>query len=631
MKVKIIKLLIWLVLVPAAILLYPPMPLKYRHILNSITNPTEYTEKSSNKEWQSALNQLDDYGGVGWMGLNSSDLLSTYKRTKKTKQAKILYANYAISLDTTSPDFNDNLESQAPSLTDSITENINYPKILKEGEKIDPNNSLYNVLLAYYYLNNEYISDKNIHKDTKSQLVDKQLFDLGIKEIIKASQKPAFSTYKKDLNNQRLSILPEIRNTDEYYHASAIAFPGFPGHSRLREFARRTDNAMKALIASGRKEETLIIAKSASNIIANMASDCNSFVDILVNQAISSIILRSARDTFKICGREDLAKQTQSKVTALKLISKDIQKDYKSGLDEVEDFENPAYSFRNYAKSEELKPAAYVSFISKEKLKYTVIWLVVAIGLIWTILKAFYWHIATRRDEKKAELLLLSANAYIRIFSLGFLLPTACYFAISRIIMASSWEKITLNHLMTFNILAAIYGLCIYLIPVFMVGREVRRISIANGIEVPQVKAERVQKLKTYSIALIYAIALFAAYKTSIAIKIAENKEGALLIGLALVTIFGLGLWMLISLIKERANHKSFFGTLCKTLVPIYTVLSLLLSIVIWPYLTNTETKFIKQDKVVFIHKEQNLGGINMLEHRMVEKYKKQIIEVLER
>lgn len=62
------------------------------------------------------------------------------------------------------------------------------------------------MLLAYYYLNNEYISDKNIHKDTKSQLVDKQLFDLGIKEIIKASQKPAFSTYKKDLNNQRLSI-----------------------------------------------------------------------------------------------------------------------------------------------------------------------------------------------------------------------------------------------------------------------------------------------------------------------------------------------------------------------------------------------------------------------------------------
>jgi hypothetical protein len=653
MKEKIGKLVIWLVLVPAAILLAPPptsefIKEKYSNILINLNldrfiNSDSYSfyfnlrDRIKDKNWKAALKKIDKYGGTFSLSSEpSKELLDTYKQTKDIQIARILYANYAIQINSPKPDFfyklRPKLDFQSGwQIPRRKQVKFDYPKAMKEGERIDPDNSLYNIFLAYYYLSNGFIYEKEFDQNTKSQVVDKRLFDLGIKEVIKASKKTNFETYEKDFSNLKVSLLPEVRSYEEYLLEESVAVLGLSGDARLREFARNVGSSMKYLASNGRKSEALDLAESVNKINERILSDSNSFIDISVNQAILSVTLKPARDTYRLCGREDLAIIAQSKRAALKAIDKRIRKDFDSGKSKIEDYNDPACLFRNYAKPGELKPAAYMQLILNEKINYYIISLIFLLGLIWTILKAFLWHIRPRQAQLKTEMLLFSVKAYIKIFSIGFLLPTACYYIISRVLMVFKWQNLSAFDYKMFDILAIVFGLCIYLIPVFMAGKELRKICAGKRIELPEVKEERIQKLKTYIIALIYFLSLYAAYKIAIAIKISENAPGALLIGFGLTTIFGLGLWVLITLIKQRSSHKIFFTALSKTLVPIYAITSLLLSIVIWPYLTRSETKLLNEDKVAFIHREQNLGGMNILEHRMVEKYKSKIIEVLEK
>ena len=151
-----------------------------------------------------------------------AEIRNSWETHRSDPDSREYYAYYAIFLDP-------NLDK-------------NYVDAMRLGERIEPENALYNINLAIYYLDRGIQAklEKPVGTDQTDTLLDRAAFEAGIAELRKAVAKPYMRTYQSQIMGMKLDSLPQPRLTEDYIcRLRGTCRGAFPELCEYRNLARK--------------------------------------------------------------------------------------------------------------------------------------------------------------------------------------------------------------------------------------------------------------------------------------------------------------------------------------------------------------------------------------------------------
>lgn len=238
-------------------------------------------------------------------------VLEYWKTHQQDANSRIYYAQYTIMLLVHKPD------------------DHTYVTAMRKGEQIEPQNALYNVLLAEHFLRRGIKARGgkiNTYGYVKSdELLNRRAFDLGIAELHKAVKKPYLRTYQDEIMEKRLSNLSDPLLIEDYIHrlamSAAILFPQFSGY---RDLARSIPGCARILISEGRQSEAESVMDTWKPYTMLLLSDRNdTLISQLVISASASILAKDAGPVYDKLGLHAKAEDAKAISERLAQINKE--------------------------------------------------------------------------------------------------------------------------------------------------------------------------------------------------------------------------------------------------------------------------------------------------------------------
>ena len=255
---------------------------------------------------------------------NNSNILHYWEQHRDEPDGPMYYALYA--------EFADDFDGAS------------YVTIMRRGEQIEPQNALYNVLLAEYYLNKGVLAQDNRElgkhgEKLPDELLDRRYLALGDAELCKAVRKPYLRTYQMMILQKRLNALPPPRLTEDYLNrfdiSAAVLFPCF---SHFRNLARHIPGSARLLIADGQPGEAEAVMDTWRPLTGLMLNDDTdrTLIQELVAQAVGAILSKEGADVYDRLGASARAADARAAYARLSQAKTEFRAEKSATISEVE-------------------------------------------------------------------------------------------------------------------------------------------------------------------------------------------------------------------------------------------------------------------------------------------------------
>lgn len=514
--------------------------------------------------------------------------------------------------------------------------------ILRRGEQIEPDNALYNLLLAECYLHRGMTAASERQGEDKAlgdALHDRQAFDLGLAELQKAAKKPYYRTYQMQIIRQKLNALPRPLLTEDYLrYLTLTSHELFPQFARLRDIARKTPSCARLLAAEGRTAEAEAVMDTWQPLSRLLADDSNFLIGALVTAAVVKILTEEGAEVYAQLGRSEKASAalaTYERVTQLRNGTKTVANSAKVGLPTERntpacaDVLLPVFTGVGTqvppTTADDLTPLRMHEHVLVEETAVQLLQVLFVLALLGTLMQGAIWHYHLRRAAAVALLLLPPVKEILRALCWGIVLPMAIYWLYSRLPIIGGREYCWKFMGWRFGAEMLIVGMLALWIPARLIGRYVRR--RCEDLDIPLPPATEAPKQRKLQTAMISAMALLV-------IIIAIPVEYLTVKMIGTVLLVGLIAVIVRYAVLTRQHYGLYYGTLARSMAPLYAFAILFLALIAQPWLLANEAYWLRKDAFVcnYLARTDNLPkGFTSFEGRVVEAYSQRLVQVLEK
>lgn len=580
-------------------------------------------------ERSSIVSMLDNLGNEskvkeeGWY-INAWAHLSTEKQfqlfgdlTRKTRstqeralwekhpESKVYYANYVRIL----------LEDYKEKNLDNSFDDLE--KEIRRGEELDPDNAFYNYMLAavLFKRGGEWESIKG-KKAKEWTIKDKALLDLAIVELNKAAKKRDYRRYLSEFLKERLDLFPETRRLDDRIGKMAyLANIPLPDLRLIRDLFKAIPFYVKRNYVERNElpeDDATELLDAWQEFLKKAVPDAWCLVDVLVLSAIAnmaggevdeSIAFGKVADVYEVMGKPEDANSTR--LLAKKLGEPKKNWDAVRESKRVKEMERDLIFWKGSILArmmlpklgepiteEMLRPGRQADRIVIEQFNLSYLLCIFVVAIMGTLILFMVCQSASK--GRTAPLLILpSWRVALKTLSLAILLPIFLYFAFTRWSGLSSFE----NSIEDWRLLFLELGLLdvsFLAASTMLTASYIRKRCQALNINIPKPANSFLIKLCWGGMGILCLCCAVS--------KKLFGHQGALETGLYLfgtgmgLILGGVGIVVFIKGCMSRNTYGLYYGTLARSLMPVYACAIILIGGICLPWLQKEESALLKKD-----------------------------------
>ncbi len=513
---------------------------------------------------------------------------------------------------------------------------------LKLAQKLDPDNALYNYIAAGIYLEDaceqEPLQRKPGQKIFEYKLIitDKQKMDKAVDEYLAGTEKPFCRDYTLNLLQKRLKIIGPPKNVLENLQQIGISAGVMLPHMLYNRAISRNIWGYAAILAKqGKTNEAVRIVRPWKKYLTQLTGDSKFFIEVLIDLAIAENADKFVPEVYREAGKMELAAKTKTEINKIITIKSEWEEERKNFNFDCsrENFKKiamlagmmlPAIGKFDYT-PEDFAISRKIEYIAIEKIALKILNIFLIICLLGAVFSTILWRI---KSKQRAMLLLPDSTTFLRVFLYGLIVPITVYLLISESGILGGRE---------YNIQANCAGLAaqllilLFFIPVltFKMSRKyVRNRCFTQNVDLPDNLPDMVVKVAfigTCIILPVLAMFLVTPFKETAFIGISFF----IMIFLLLVPSWGILAFYQIKTflfsIFRGGKYAVYYGALAKTLIPMFALAIILLSVTVKPYLDWREANLISKDKLIY----GSPKTFTRVENQVTTRLRKKILKAL--
>ena len=545
---------------------------------------------------------------------------------EKNPESKVYYANYVRVL----------LEDYKEKDLDNSFDDLE--KEIRRGEELDPDNAFYNYILAavLFKRGGEWKSIKG-EKAKEWSVKDSALLDLAIVELNKAEQKPYYRRYLSEFLKERLDLFPETKRLEE--RVGKMAYLANVPLGQQLGLIRDLFKALPFHVESNELPEADVskLLDAWQVFLGKAIPDAWCLIDVLVLSAIAnmaggevdeSVTFGKVADVYEAMGKPEDANRTR-------LLAKKIGEP-KKNWDAVRESKKEKEMERNLifwkgsvlarmllpalgepVTEEMLRPGRQAdrSVIEQFYMSYILCIFVVAIIGTWILFMACE---SASKGRKPSLFLLPPWRGVLKTLGLAILLPMFLYFAFTRWSGLSSFENGIEDWRLLFLELG-ILGVSFLAASTLLSASYIRKRCQTLDVPIPKPANSFLIKLCWGGMGIL-CLCCAASKKIF-------GYQGALETGLYLfgtgmgLIICGIGIVVFIKGCMSRNTYGLYYGTLARSLMPVYACAIILIGLIGLPWLQKEERALLKKDPLF----DSNPHGFTVLEGNLTKRLQSEL------
>ena len=537
---------------------------------------------------------------------------------EKNPDNKVYYANYIRLL------VGDYLDEEV------VVSNDVLEKEIRQGEKIDPDNAFYNYIWAAILFKRGAEWESIPDEDRDEWVInDQTLLDSAIVELRKATAKPYYRRYHDELNEERLGFFPETRRIEHrLVKLTFLASLRLPELDLVRDLFKAIPQYVESNELSGSEASQLL--DTWQGFLAQSIPDAYCLYDVLVLNAVAKLSGEKVAEAYE--SMEELESADNTREYADKLSKpitqwKDNKADMPFGGHSIDSMKlgilasmllpslGEPITEEMLALGNQVERVAFL----EQMLAHSMLVLLVLLIIFAFILRSICQ--LTTTDGRAPNLFIPSLREFLGIFGLGVLLPVAFYYVYTRHSGISSYEN-SLRDYRSFLEVGLFVVTC-FAVSTWLGMGFIRQRCEKLGISVPQ------------SIRPLWRGSFFGALSVSWILCILVRPlfgHIRLMDDILLGLMSGLGLIFLVICIIVffkgvilRKEFGSYYGSLARSLMPIWACVILFIGGLGIPWLHQQETALLKKDTLM----ASSIGGFTAVEGRVTHRLRDGMADAL--
>lgn len=537
----------------------------------------------------------------------------------------IYYANYASCISENDP---------------------NFERDMRLGEQVDPSNALYHYRLAEYYLGKGIRSREEQkygkESDKKDILLNRTMLARGIAEYLLAINKPTCSGYHVALKQKQLALLPPPEFTEDYLQRLAVSVDvSFPEYTRYHAIARRIAGCTRVLAQEGRREEAETLIESWRPLARQMLQQPETLIQVFALRKLADIIAKNGTKVYNQWGMTTEANRTQTDLERFDACYSP-QRKYTSSSEKTYIAQHSSQLtsilfpvFGDVLPNvTALAPLRNHEYIVLEEGTINLLLIALSATMLLALGQWWLWRYIVRQ-QATPMLLLPDGQHLLRTLGLGVLVPLAVYFAWTRLPLIGGreyglwyiWPLATLEFLALF--------LTLLYLPAHLSRKQVRARCRPFNLPIPEMRRERrLDWISFFSTVLL----LLVLVVTPVGVVGLNQHNRAVMTNealaeylslLPLLALVATGAYLVINLFLLRAKRHFalYYGTVARSLMPVYALSIILIAGLAQPYLLSSERHWLRADTLLFNQAEVYTRA----ENEAIARYRSALLEALER
>lgn len=537
---------------------------------------------------------------------------------EKNPDNKVYYANYIREL---VGDYMDEEYGVPPAV--SIDE---LEKEIRQGEKIDPDNAFYNYIWAAILFRRGAEWEINPEENRDEWVInDPTLLDSAIVELRKATSKPYYRRYHDELNEERLGFFPETRRIEHrLVKLTFLAGLRLPELGLVRDLFKAIPQFVESNELS--ESEASQLLDTWQYFLKQSIPDAYCLIDVLVLNAVATLSGQKVAEVYESMGQLESADNTRE--YAGKLSQPITQwKDNRANMPFGDDSIKLGIlasmllpSIGEPITREMLAPSTQVERVAflEQMIAHSMLVVLVLLIIFAFILRSICQLAANGRSP---NLFIPSLKEFFRVFGWGVLLPVAFYYVYTRHSGISSYE----NSLRDYRIFleVGLFVVTCFAMSTWLGMDFIRQRCEKSGISAPQSvrplwKGLFFGALSVSWILCILARPLFGHIKLMDDILLGLMVSLALKFAVTCIIVFFKG-------VISRKGLGTYYGSLARSLMPIWACVILFIGGLGIPWLHQQETALLKKDTLM----AGSVGGFTAVEERLTHRLRDGMADAL--
>ncbi|MCK5802570.1 MAG: hypothetical protein KAI66_07040, partial [Lentisphaeria bacterium] len=485
---------------------------------------------------------------------------------------------------------------------------------LEHAAKLDPDNARYPLLAAATRIRAAAMVDwkprakGGISKPLGFKVRDREALDAGMRDLLAAMEKPDYHTYAREMGEEKLAVLPTSDRMDaqmvRMFQSSAILLPDL---GRMRNIGRFSFTYARMLVAEGRTEEAKRFLEIPEQLGIWVSEDAFTLIEMLVAGALFKIGEETVPLVLREMGCEAEALRAERRGAALGKPGTTLRSNRKNHT-ESDEKRNELVKARAGVLASLLLPALgdgvkqldVDDYRAGRMLEYTVFTqvimslagLLILVAMFGCLLVAVRWRLKPGGGGIPI-LLLPKWRDMARVLLLGVVLPFAVFMLWTRFspLSGHAWSVRVAWHRVLGEMVLLVSA--VLFVPAWLALRVIRRRCAELDVPVPA-------RSRVFRYTLLLALALVLVG----AVFPLGPKVGELPLVLVLcvgIPLFPCVFWVVAGYgFVGPARYGRFFGTVARSLIPIFAAATVVLSLIAPITLRREEGRFLRADKILF-------------------------------
>lgn len=557
---------------------------------------------------------------------NAGSILSYWVAHRHEPNSHIFYAYYALFL--------------------QQNDERSYVAAMRQGELLEPQNALYNEFLAVYYLSRGMLAKaEKLSKADEiitDEVRDRRSFELGILELQKAAQKPYLHGYEGEVLHTRLNALPRPLLTEDYLQHIAIASGVlFPHLARHRTLARKIPGCARILLAEGRINEAEAVMDTWKPLVTLFSRDGDSMlIKGLTALACGTQLAKDGHDVYGMIGNQAKAQDAGTRYEQLIRVKSDRnnsapgQTAARERLLQQHGSRQASVLYPVFGgvepgdlSPEDLTPGRMHEHVLVEGFTTQFLLIILALMLIGALLQGSIWLYRLRRSASIPLLLMPPAHVILRALLLGIIAPMLIYWLYARLPLIGGreygWASTMWPRFAVELLLVSFLMICL---PAHRIRRYIRCRCEDLGIAISEKREERSINRRVFggviAACIVAAVSLFLPGDISPLLRLAGVVLSA---GVCFASLHFAN--------RKREQYGLYYGTLARSLAPIYAFSILAISLIAQPWLLYNEANWLRKDTMVYgyvAHSSKGQVSITKSEAIASKRLTQRVLKVLE-
>lgn len=507
---------------------------------------------------------------------NSDSMLTYWRNHQSDPDSRIWYARYVIALCARTRDVKACEEAVC------------------QGERIEPENALYNMVLASCYLRRGVSSRHDKERDAKNKtddILSRRDMELGIAELRRAARKPYYRTYSIDMARKALETMPPAILTEDYYNRMTIAANFYQIELTLiRSMTNRLLATVRLMIREGRQKQAEDLLGTCHQLGRLLAGEPDQGdVALLVRRGSLAVLAKEGAEAYSLIGENLKAQRSMERYKALESImyrrSEMIPSDHAAVSTSML---GSVLRDKPRITDDDLRPGRMHEHVLMEEAAVAAQLVGMTLLMLGSILSGALW-LHGRKGEPSPMLLFPTAKIVLKALLFGIALPMIVYWIYSRLPNIGGREySVWSDHRLRFIREIFVLWLVMLYVPINVIRRHIRMRCEMLGIELPRSREES-------RMAWASRISLWVLLCSASGIYLYEVNTP--LIALLVAGLIGCTASVMSSMKKVR-QYPIYKGTVARSMVPLYAFAIIFVSLLVHPWLMYNEAKLLREDRV---------------------------------